>query len=261
MTHLGVALWASPIWLYYGAVRSQVVDRFVWPGQRPPRLATTRPISEEVLFRNWSIYGIMSETGRMKAVRPLFRSRRSSYSSLTWRMYQDGPNLRRSVRSDEVSRRIRGPGGTGPPAGPEGRRSQRSRYRARGCPLCGIGSDDSIHAEPGPWGNPPPRHHRGRGPADPSRRGIGSRTSALARSSSPNVGSRWISWTSRSFTVANASSSITWPRSASIFANWSRIWRVPCARGSRCGRSGSVTRPSCWPITEIAASRSVATRI
>ena len=50
-------------------------------------------------------------------------------------------------------------------------------------------------------------------------------------------------------------------RTASIFASWSKCWPASFKPASRCGRSASATRPSCWPTTAIAASRSAATRI
>ena len=37
-------------------------------------------------------------------------------------------------------------------------------------------------------------------------------------------------------------------------------WRASSRRGSKCARSECATRPSCWPTTAIAASRSAATR-
>ena len=105
------------------------------------------------------------------------------------------------------------------------------------------------------------RRRLGRGPGRrgaagraPARQGFAACREFIARR-----GSRWTWSTSRSSSAASGSSSITWPRSGSTSASWSRTWPARSRPGSRCGRSASATRPSCWPITATAASRSAAT--
>ena len=152
-----------------------------------------------------------------------------------------------------------GPERPGASPGAAGRHPERSRHGAGRGALPGHRPDGAVPRESGPGGDPPRRLARGPGGRGPARRRPGGRVRRLPASSSPSAGSRWTWSTSRSSSAASGWSSTTWPRSGSTSASWSRTWPAPSRPGSRCARSASATRPSSWPITAIAASRSAAT--